>query len=864
MLFCGLFAYHHLDVGNPFREVRMLMSEDYQSRIKKRKGEKASQRNKKAVLFKKVLLYSLALMLLIILAGGIWIFSIIKNAPELSASKLQTPFSSQIYDKDGELITTLFMEQNRIKVNMQDVPDKMKRAVISIEDRRFYQHNGIDIKRIIGALVANIEEGWGSEGGSTITQQVVKRTVLSPEKTLSRKIKEAYLAIQLENRYSKNQILQMYLNNIYYGNGAYGLATASKTYFGTKDLSQLNVSQMALLAGLPNAPSYYDPFEYPERAAERRSDVLNAMVVTRTITEEQAAKAESIPVKQLVMKQKKINQNNQDRPYKAFIDQVYHELVVEQKVISDEQFYQGGLKIYTTLDADVQEKVYRLLKTDKISYPDKQFEVGIALIDTQTGAIRAVGGGRDFLAIGDTNYGAQEKSPPGSTFKPIIDYGPAIEYLNWSTAHTLIDEPYSYSDGTPIHEWDGEYWGEMTMRRALAWSRNIPALKTFQAVGKENAAAFAGSLGIKLEKPIFEPAAIGGLSSGVTPLQLASAYAAFGNGGIYHQPYTVMKIVFQNGNKKKVQHESARAMHDYTAYMITDMLKTAMDSGTGTAADIPGVPVAGKTGSTNIPEHLRDKYKIDDGLLDSWFVGYTTQYSTAIWTGYPKFKEGNNVHYIHYDGSEDIAKEIFQQLMGNLSSPDTPDFEKPDSVIASGNALYVRDAQQVNSRSNGKEKEPENNGTVHKKSDPSVEQREQGELKDQEEQKKDVSVQDRQNDNVNQKKHNQPKKQKEESEKDHLEDQKSQSTEKHPTDQENSNKKTQDQGMDEEQNNEQSNDQQKDKGKKEENPTPESDGDDNSDTDENTDENTGQDNNNGDEDIQDDDGENIEDNTEEN
>ncbi|WP_174613194.1 PBP1A family penicillin-binding protein [Virgibacillus ihumii] len=782
------------------------MSGDYRSRMERRKGVSNPERNKrKAVLFKKVILYCLVVMVLTILAGSIWIFSIIRNAPELSPGKLQTPFSSQIFDKDGELVTTLFKEQNRIKVDIQKVPDKMKRAVTSVEDRRYYQHNGIDIRRIAGALIANIQEGWGSEGGSTITQQVVKRTVLSPEKTLTRKIKEAYLAVQLEQKYSKQQILQMYLNNIYYGNGAYGIATASKTYFGIKDLSQLNVSQMALLAGLPNAPSYYDPFEYPERAADRRSDVLHAMVVTGAITKEQAEKAESVPVKQLVMKQKKVNRD-QDQPYKAFVDQVYHELVVERKIVSDEQFYQGGLKIYTTLDSDVQKKVYRLLKSDEINYPDKQFEAGIALTDTKTGAIRAVGGGRDFLSIGDTNYGTQEKNPPGSTFKPIIDYGPAIEYLNWSTAHRLVDEPYAYSDGTPIHEWDGEYWGEMTIRQALAWSRNIPALKTFQAVGTEKAAAFAGKLGIKLEKPVFESAAIGGLSSGVTPLQLAGAYAAFGNGGIYHKPYTVTKIVFQNGNEKKMDLDSAPAMHDYTAYMITDMLKTVINSGTGTAAAIPGVPVAGKTGSTNIPEHLREKYNIGDGLLDSWFVGYTTQYSAAIWTGYPKFEDGDSIHYIRYNGSEDIAKEIFQKLMGSLSNPNTPDFERPDSVVVSGDALYVQEAKQVSSRSaNQREEEPEREGTVQEQSDLSAENK-----------REDASEQDPTDDSVIREKKEQSEDKKSEVENKHSEDRKNQLGGEHPTDQEDSNNK--DQGANQEQNDEQNNDHQQDENKKEEDP----------------------------------------------
>ncbi|WP_010532364.1 transglycosylase domain-containing protein [Lentibacillus jeotgali] len=726
------------------------MSDEYNSRMERRKAE-SKPKNKKKKLFKRIILYCVIAILLLLIACGVWTTSIIMSAPELTSEKLQTPFSSQIYDQDGELVTTLFKEQNRMKVDIGDVPDQMIEAVTSIEDRRFFQHNGVDIRRIVGALIANIENGWGSEGGSTVTQQVVKRTILSPEKTLTRKIQEAYLAIRLEQTYPKDEILQMYLNNIYFGNGAYGLATASKTYFGTKDLSGLNVSQMALLAGLPNAPSYYDPFQYPERATDRRDQVLQAMLETGAISENQAKEAESVPVKKLVQKQKKIN-NDKDRPYQAFVDRVYHELVNKRKVVTDQQFYQGGLMIHTTLDTNAQKEVYDLLTSDKINYPDKAFEAGISLIDTKTGAIQAIGGGRDFLSIGDTNYGAEEKNPPGSTFKPIVDYGPAIEHLSWSTNHSIVDEPYSYSDGTPINEWDGEYWGSMTIRRALAWSRNIPALKTFQAVGKEKAAEFADQLGIELQKPIPEAAAIGGLSRGVTPLQMAGAYAAFGNEGVYHDPYTVKKIVFQNGNEKKLTHDPIQAMHAYTAYMITDMLKTVITSGTGTAANIPGIPVAGKTGSTNIPEPLRQQHNIGDGLLDSWFAGYTTQYTAAVWTGYPKLKNGDDVQYIRYDGSEDIAKEIFQVLMESLSDPETPDFKKPDSVGGSGDTLYVRETQPAMSGSGNDEQQEDEHTDQQEPEQPVQEERENKQEQKREEQRQNNSSdQDQQKDPKDQK-----------------------------------------------------------------------------------------------------------------
>src|SRR5699024_4886467 len=270
------------------------------------------------------------------------------------------------------------------------------------------------------------------------------------------------------------------------GNGSYGFKTASKSYF-SEDLEDINLSQIALLAGLPNSPSSDNPVEHPDKAEKRRNQVLQSMVNNEIISQEEAEEAKEEKMDDIL----DIDEEERDKnaSYNAFIDTAYEQLIEQEEIISEDEFYQGGLKIYTTVETnytrvepDLQITVNEILSSDDIAYPDDNFEVGIALIDTKTGAIQAIGGGRNFESIRDINYGASVQQQPGSTIKPILDYAPAIEHLDWSTAHLLSDEEYEYSDGTSVKEWDNEYWGDISMRRSLEWSRNIPALKAFQEV----------------------------------------------------------------------------------------------------------------------------------------------------------------------------------------------------------------------------------------------------------------------------------------------------------------------------------------------------------------------------------------------
>ncbi|MCZ0701889.1 penicillin-binding protein 1A [Natronobacillus azotifigens] len=632
------------------------MANNSQSRTQRRIQQKEMKKNKPSI-WKKIMLSLLAIFLLTIIGVGSVFSYYIFTAPELDHALLVDPTSTKVYDMNAELFADLGTER-RTSVNYEDFPEVLIDAVLAAEDVRFYDHSGIDIRRIGGAVLANVSRGFGAEGGSTITQQVVKGAFLSTDQTVKRKVQEQWIALQLDRSYEKDEILEMYLNKIYYGAGAYGVATAAEVYFG-KTLDELTLPEAALLAGLPQRPSAYDPTVNPDLAERRMNTVLNLMVRHEKITEEEADEARAVSIEDMLnITQRKAT------PYRAFLDQVAKEM--EDKLGID--IYTDSLEIHTTLDPSAQQHVERVLSEDSpISFPDDRLQSGIAVVDTQTGAIRAIGGGRNRQA-GDWNYAIQgDGRQPGSAIKPIISFGPAIEHLNWSTYEQINDDaPFEVTGTDPIRNWDRNNHGWMTARRALEQSYNVPSAKALDAVGLSQAQAFAEGLGIKFyDDQINIRDAIGGTETGVTPLQMAGAYSAFGNAGIYNEPYAVSEVVFPDGHKESFRSTPEAAMSDSTAYMITDMLKTVVSSGTGTAANIPGLPVAGKTGTT-------------DNNSNVWFAGYTTNYSISIWAGYPD----SNTEAVK---DTRISRLLFKELMSSISSgKDTPDFEMPNSVVRVG------------------------------------------------------------------------------------------------------------------------------------------------------------------------------------
>lgn len=643
-----------------------------EQRKQEAKKKTTKKKSNKGSLIKKVLVSLVVIGIVGGLSGAGLFAYYASTAPELDRDALIDSIPSEIYDINGDLYTKLGNE-NRTYLESENIPELLHDAVIATEDSRFYSHFGVDPIRLGGAVIANVTRGFGSEGASTITQQVVKRSFLTPDKNLKRKAQEAWLSVKLEQEYEKEEILEMYMNKVYMSAGINGFAMASEYYFG-KPLSEINLPQAALLAGLPQSPNRYNPFEHPEAGEKRRDIVLSLMHQHGKISEQEMKDAQAVPIEDTILEDgKRTNVNSE-------VDAITDLVIEEVQELGDYDVFSDGLKIYTTIDPEAQDFVDNLMQGNGgISFPDDAFQAGISLIDTKTGEVLAVGGGRNQEVERGTNYAVDTKRQPGSTIKPIIDYAPAIEYLDWSTYHQLTDEPYEYSDGTPINNWDNRHYGQMSIRRALATSRNIPALKALQEVGTDRAKEFVSKLGLNFEN-VYESSSIGG-GEPVSSLEMGAAFATLGNEGIYNKPHTVKRIVMRDGETSVTpDREPTIAMKDSTAYMTTDMLKDVVTGaeGTGKAAAVPGVPIAGKTGTTNFSQEDKDKYDIPSGAVpDSWFVGYSTEFTTSVWTGYPSRNDG----YIANENRK-IAQNIFREIMTFMSQRrEVTDFKRPSSVV---------------------------------------------------------------------------------------------------------------------------------------------------------------------------------------
>lgn len=593
------------------------------------------------------------------------VFSYIKDAPPLNAEELQVPLSTTILDRNGDVIAELGT-QKRENIEYDEIPEVLENSVLATEDVRFFEHSGVDLKRIGGAVIANITEGFGAEGASTITQQVVKNAFLTPKKSIERKVQEQYLAFKLEQQYEKEEIFTMYLNMIPYGKDIYGVKKASEAFFGKSNLNELTLAESALLAGIPQRPNAYNPFINPELAEQRRNTVLNLMVQHDKISEQEAEEAKKIKVVDMIQEN-----YESDIPYESFIERVLQE--TSEQLDDEVDVYSAGLTIHTTLDPNAQDRVEYLLSDESPApFPDEKFQAGIAAIDTKTGEILAIGGGRNKEGIwGGMNFALNPNGrQPGSVIKPILDYGPAIEFEKWSTYHQINDEEITYEGSDKvINNFDHRYRGWVTMRHALYQSLNVPAVKTFNEIDTNQAVDFAQGLGIPYDQTVHQSDAIGGGDNNVNPLQLAGAFAAFGNGGIYNEPYAVTKIVYPEEEQViEVNHDSSMAMSDYTAYMISDVLKDVIRHPLGTAnsrVNVGNLPVAAKTGTTNR----------GDAAVDSWIAGYTTNYSIAVWGGYPEEDPIPNI-------GKSVPTTIFTDLITHMSQGvETADFAKPDSVV---------------------------------------------------------------------------------------------------------------------------------------------------------------------------------------
>ena len=647
-----------------------------------RHTKKKAPTSSKKKLWKKILI-GIAAFVTVAIIAIVAIFAYYgATAPTIQASDLEGATETKILDKDGELIYSLGGEKRDL-ITSEQVPQLLKDAITSIEDKRFYSHMGIDPIRIAGSFLRNAKAGQITQGGSTITQQLVKLAVFSTKKedqTYKRKIQEIMLALQLERNYSKEQILTYYLNKVYMANNVYGFGTASHYYFN-KELSELSLPQVALLAGMPQAPNSYDPYANADQAKERRDLVLYSMKENGKITKEQYDQAVATPITEgLIAHNNNVDSNDKALVYDSFVTMVLKE--VQEKTGLDP--YNDGLTIETTIDSKAQQRLYEIVNTnDYIQYVNDKIQNAVVMLDTKTGAVRAVNGGRKQTTLLGYNRATDNSRSTGSTIKPVIDYGPAIEYLNYSTGQTIMDQRTTYSNGVELNNWDFSHKGAMTLRTALVYSRNTTALQTFKAVGETNIKSFLNNLDIQIKNDgqdyLVESNSIG---ADISPIKMAAAYATFGNYGTYSKPYTVTKVTTRDGQVTEFKPEQKQAMKDSTAYMITDVLKDSFKYGFATQAAIPGLPTAAKTGSSNYTveqKRAMGASDYEDIIPDSWFIGYSTDYTISAWTGYDNpYEQGGGVDTTEQEYSR-LIYYYLMKYMAESSSGD--DWVQPDSVV---------------------------------------------------------------------------------------------------------------------------------------------------------------------------------------
>ena len=558
-------------------------------------------------------LFICAICLMIMGASVLYGFSSLFAPPNMDETLIPDA-ASQFYDINGNVIYTTLSEERRVPVSIDKIPKHVQQAFIAIEDNRFYEHSGIDYRGTARALVSTLS-GREVQGGSTITQQLDKNAFLTQERSIIRKIKEAFIAKELEHKYTKDEILTMYLNQIYFGQGAYGIESASLYYFG-KHVQNLDIAEAATLAAIPKSPNYYNPFENPKESKNRQELVIDQMVKYGFISADSAAKAKA---KKMVYSTSHKQQNN---PRGYFFDMISQKVIAE---VGADALYKGGLKIYTTLDMDMQLAAEKAMRHLPNYYTDSkkltQPQMALAAVDPKTGYVKAMIGGRGQDKFNRATLAVRQ---PGSAFKPFV-YLTAMQN-GFTPASIIEDKEEEFAKGWKPQNSDMQWHGKVSLRTALKRSINVPTIKLAREVGVDKIVANVERMGITtlVDSGAYSDVnlamALGGLSKGVNPLEMASAYGVLATNGLYNKPIALLKIVDRDGKVLyQAKPQSKRVVDAASAYLTTNMLEDVLVSGTGGGMGI-GRPAAGKTGTT-------------DTYIDAWFVGYTPDLSTAVWVG---------------------------------------------------------------------------------------------------------------------------------------------------------------------------------------------------------------------------------------
>jgi penicillin-binding protein 1A len=625
-------------------------------------NKRREKRMRRRRIFLRTLLGIMLLGLSFLLFGAVYVLRL-DAWKEFDPNKiLGAPQALLVYDGAGQEVSCLSGQETRISISIDQVPLHVREAFISAEDARFYEHIGVDFIRIFGAAWEDIKAGGYVQGASTISQQLVKLSHLSTEKVMSRKLEEAVLAYQMEQQFTKDQILEMYLNYVNFGGGYYGIEAAAMGYFGVH-ASELTVAQGALLAGVLKAPGHYAPHLHMDASIDRRNLILRLMQEYGYLSAEECAAAQS---EEVVLKS---NLNKEVRGY-------YIDLALQQACatlnISMTELLTGGYRIHTAMDRALQNKCEEILKNNELFPPEAQdAQAALVVVDTRTGGVAALMGGRESTAALEYNRATRIRRQPGSVIKPIMVYAPALDNFQYTTVSMLLDEPTDFNGYNPENFGD-KYRGWVTLREAVAYSLNVPAVKVLSTIGVDSGKQFAEQVGISFEAQDSSLAlALGGFTYGVSPYQIAGAYAAFSTGGLYSTPSLVLSISDSKGNALySYTPERKRVMSESNAYILTDMLQSVVEEGTGRRLGELEFALAGKTGTTGEGE----------GNRDAWMAAYNAEYAAAVWMGYDDAASGKTLPHNATGGTypAKILSEIFTKLYENKTPPQ---FVKPESVI---------------------------------------------------------------------------------------------------------------------------------------------------------------------------------------
>ncbi|MDO4390571.1 MAG: PBP1A family penicillin-binding protein [Clostridia bacterium] len=566
--------------------------------------------------------------------------------------------TSIIYDGQSDVVTRLHGVQDRTWVSISELQPSTVYAFISAEDARFFEHEGVDVIRIAGAIVADIKAGSYVQGASTISQQLIKLSHLTSEKTISRKAEEAALAYEMERQYSKEDILEMYLNYVYFGGGYYGIEAAAEGYFGVH-ASDLTLDQSAMLAGILKSPSGYAPHINYAASINRRNNILRLMRDYGYITDDEK--------KQAAAKRPTILHDKNEEYSGYYTDAVTKSAAALMGITVDE-LIRGGYSIYSAMDSDIQHYCEEMFKNGEL-FPAEDSEAAIVVLEPSTGMVVAMVGGRSYTGGISFNRATDIRRQPGSVIKPVIAYAPAFEYLNYTAADMILDEETTFADYTPSN-YGNKYYGWVTVREAVTKSLNVPAVKTLSEVGVERAKDFAKRCGIEFDdKDDSLALALGGFTYGVSPLQIAGAYSCFASGGIYNTPTLIKKITDRNGlTVYEYRQDSRRVMSEANAYILTSMLKSVVTEGTGHRLNTLDIPIAGKTGTVGLA----------NGNRDAWMAGYTPEYTAVVWQGY----DSDRLGLLPSSATGGTYPALMLYELFNHIYPDgrSGDFEKPESV----------------------------------------------------------------------------------------------------------------------------------------------------------------------------------------